>query len=228
MKKSRARPLPAPSATKRPARSPRLASGARRLQLLRVAADLVLERGVEGLQLTDLARAAGVSRPIVYRFFENRHALVVALLEDFQAALTARFAEAGGGVSRSPIARSAPMARVTRLFIDAICDTIEERGMAGWHLLDSRGPDPEVARAGAAIQERLVAPWLPLVAERTGATPREVQVLARMIVAAGRAVLELWYGGSITRDEAVRDATRGVSALLEAFGKKRTRARARG
>jgi hypothetical protein len=38
-----------------------------------------------------------------------------------------------------------------------------------------------------------------------------------MIVAAGRAVLELWYGGVLTREEAVRDASRGVSAMLAAF-----------
>lgn len=180
-----------------------------------MAADLVGRCGVEGLQLTILAQAAGVSRPIVYRFFENRRALVVALLEDFEAALTARFAWAGEHIAaRSPRG-------VTRIFIDAICDTIEERGVAGWHLLDSRGPDPEVARIGATIQERLVAPWLPLVTELTRAPPREVAVLSRMIIAAGRAVLELWYGGSLTRAEAVRDATRGVSALLGAFTTRR-------
>ncbi|MBI4515991.1 MAG: hypothetical protein HY699_09285 [Deltaproteobacteria bacterium] len=38
-----------------------------------------------------------------------------------------------------------------------------------------------------------------------------------MIVAAGRVVLEQWYSGALTRAEAVRATTRGVSALLQAF-----------
>jgi hypothetical protein len=40
-----------------------------------------------------------------------------------------------------------------------------------------------------------------------------------MIVAAGRAALERWYTGDLTREEAVRDATRGVTALLHAFSR---------
>lgn len=190
----------------------RLAPEARRRQLLSVAAELVGRTGALGLQLTEVALAAGVSRPIVYRFFPNRHALIVALLTDFESELTARFFRAA--------AEGAPdgnIARMTRIFIDAICDTIEAKGVAGWHLLDSKGPDPEVARIGGEIQDRLLSPWLPLIAERTGASRREVATVTGMLVAAGRAVLELWYGGQITRKEAVRDATRGVSALLEAF-----------
>jgi hypothetical protein len=42
-----------------------------------------------------------------------------------------------------------------------------------------------------------------------------------MIVAAGRAVLELWCAGVLTRAEAVRDTTRGVSALVEGFTRRR-------
>ena len=46
---------------------------------------------------------------------------------------------------------------------------------------------------------------------------RESATVARMVVAAGRAVLELWCSGVLSREEAVRDTARGVSALLEAF-----------
>ena len=38
-----------------------------------------------------------------------------------------------------------------------------------------------------------------------------------MIVAAGRAALEEWYNGSLSREEVARFATRGVNALLKAF-----------
>ena len=39
-----------------------------------------------------------------------------------------------------------------------------------------------------------------------------------MIVAAGRAAIELWYRDELSREEIVRDTTRGVSALLAACG----------
>ena len=55
--------------------------------------------------------------------------------------------------------------------------------------------------------------------QRRDLSEAEAAVLARMIVAAGRAVLEQWYDGSLTREEAVRISTRGVGALLQAFAR---------
>ena len=52
----------------------------RSAQLLDVALGLVVERGFGELSMTAVARAAGVSKPIVYRSYPNRAALVLALL----------------------------------------------------------------------------------------------------------------------------------------------------
>ena len=60
-------------------------------------------------------------------------------------------------------------------------------------------------------------PWHGRISRVTGIGAREATIAARMLVAAGRAVLDLWCAGEISRDEAVRSATRGVSALLETF-----------
>ena len=73
-----------------------------------------------------------------------------------------------------------------------------------------------------------MAPWRARIAETLGVSQQDAAILARMIVAAGRAVLELWYNGTLSREAAVRAATRGVSALLQAFSvKKGTRSRSR-
>lgn len=208
----RARPSFARSGPERSsAKRTRLSPDERRAQLLRVASEIVTQRGIDALQFTELASAAGVTRPVVYRFFPSRSALIVGLLEDFEVELTARFVRAGSDTSLSSVEDFA------RVFIDAVCDTIESKGAGAWHLLDSKGPDPEAARIGREIQARMVGPWLAHIAEATGAPRREVQAVAHMIVAAGRAVLELWYFGELSRKEAARDATRGVSALLGAF-----------
>jgi AcrR family transcriptional regulator len=191
----------------------RLSAGERREQLLRTAGKLVAREGIDALELTRLAAEAGVSRPIVYRFFPNRQALIMGILEDLEAELVGRFKQA----ARGPIPADIPGA--TRLFIDAVCDAIEAKGVGPWELLGSKGPDREVAKLAQKIHLRLMAPWVPRVARATGAGAREAETVARMLVAAGRAVLEQWYTGAMSRDEAARQATRGVSALLAAFSR---------
>ncbi len=190
----------------------RLSAAERRRELLAAAGAILGERGVDAVQIGEVAAAAGVTRQLVYRFFPSRPALVVGLLEDFADDLTRRFGEGA--------ARSIPgsLEAVARVFVEAVCDTIEAKGAGPWHLLDSRGPDPEVARVARRILDRLVAPWVAPIAETIGVSALEAAIVARMIVAAGRAVLEPWHDGTLTREEAVRMTTRGVSALLEAFG----------
>jgi AcrR family transcriptional regulator len=193
----------------------RLPARDRREQLLRTAAELLRRHGTDGLELTRLAAKAGVSRPIVYRFFPSRRALIIGVLEDLEAELAARFA----AVASRPFPDDIEAA--TRLFIDAVCDAIEAKGVGPWELLGSKGPDPVVARLARTIHDRLLAPWRVDVAQALGVTAREAETVSRMLVAAGRAVLEQWYTGAISREEAARDATRGVSGLLGAFSQRR-------
>lgn len=212
---------PGAPARVRPTRT-RLSPDQRRRQLLRVAADLMTGHGVDRVQFAEVAAAAGVTRQLVYRFFASRQALILAVLDDYAADVTQRF---GHGAARSIPGN---LDEVTRVFVEAVCDTIEAKGAGPWELLDSKGPDPEVARRGREIQERIIAPWRARIAEPLGVSEPEAAILARMIVAAGRAVLEQWYNGALSREQAVRTATRGVSALLQAFSvKKGGRSRSR-
>jgi AcrR family transcriptional regulator len=178
---------------------------------VRVAAGLLTTRGVDAVQIADVAAAGGVSRQLVYRFFPSRQAIIKAVLEDFADALTAEFGR--HALDRLPT----DLAEATQVFVEAACDTIQAQGAGAWHLLDSKGPDPEVARLGRAIVDRLVAPWPARIARVTGIDEREAVIVARMLVAAGRAVLDLWCAGEISRLDAVRYAARGMTALLETF-----------
>jgi len=60
----------------------RMRAPERRRQLLEVAATLFAERGYRGTTTADLAAAAGVSEPIIYRHFESKLALFVTLLDE--------------------------------------------------------------------------------------------------------------------------------------------------
>ncbi len=58
---------------------------ATRGHLLEVVDDLVRERGSADISMTDLAAAAGMSTSNLYRFFENKEALLEAVAEKFFA-----------------------------------------------------------------------------------------------------------------------------------------------
>ncbi|MDQ1319611.1 MAG: hypothetical protein QG655_854, partial [Actinomycetota bacterium] len=44
-------------------------------RILHAAGELFAERGVDAVEMQDIARAAGCSRATLYRYFENRAAL---------------------------------------------------------------------------------------------------------------------------------------------------------
>jgi AcrR family transcriptional regulator len=191
----------------------RLAPEARRQQLVEVAARLLTEQGPAHLQIKELAEVAGVTRPVVYRFFPTRLALVEAVLEDFITAVSVRFQHA----LLASLGKSMP--EIAEAFIDACADTIEEKnGLGAWRLMYALGPDVEAARLGQAALAKMLAPWLPRIVELTGLDLRRVSMLASIVVAAGGAALDPWLDGRIKRREAVRMATRTVAALLREWG----------
>jgi AcrR family transcriptional regulator len=209
MPKPRSRPKRAPRIREAEAR--RVPPQARRRQLLDEAARILTDEGLERLHVTELAARAGVSRPLVYRAFPTRHALVRAILEDFTAAVAERFQRA--------LVRALPgtIDKITTAFVEACCDAVDDKGAGPWLLLDARGADPEIARIGREVLARLLAPWQEQLATFTGTTARRAANHMWVIVAAGRAALGGWIDGTVSRADAVSDATRAVSALVAAF-----------
>jgi AcrR family transcriptional regulator len=72
---------------------------ARHRRILRVAADLAAEKGLEGVQMHEVAKDAGVAIGTLYRYFPSKvHLLVSALGREFERidAKTDRTAVAGG------------------------------------------------------------------------------------------------------------------------------------
>jgi AcrR family transcriptional regulator len=204
--------MPARART-RPPESPsrgRLWAPDRRRQLLGVAAAILDREGVDGVRIPDVANAAGVTRPVVYRFFPNRQAILMDLLDEFGSVLEARLEESvGGGL--------ADVEALLRSVVEAVCDTVEEIGGGVWKLLNSAGPDPEIESVAQSVRERLVRPWIARVAEVTGAPSSDVRALTAMIAAAVPAVLSQWLAGELRREEAVDSVLRGVGGLIGAF-----------
>jgi AcrR family transcriptional regulator len=65
--------------------APRMPLAQRREQLLDAALDLALERGFHAVSMDAVARACGVTRPVVYGVFDDRSALLTALADRAEA-----------------------------------------------------------------------------------------------------------------------------------------------
>lgn len=98
----------------------RLSKEGRREQLLDVAAEFVVERGVASLTMEGLAERAGVSKALPYQHFDNANAVLVALYEREIGLLGRRVYDAVDGIAD-------PEGRV-RLAIHAYFDVVAERG----------------------------------------------------------------------------------------------------
>ena len=85
----------------------RLPRAQRREQIVRAAATVLLSGGYDGTSMEDVARAAGVTRLIVYRIFESKEALYLAVLTAVLDDLSARF-DAGPTHSRSDVGPTHP------------------------------------------------------------------------------------------------------------------------
>jgi AcrR family transcriptional regulator len=205
------RPTSSSPARKRVRTSVRLPAAARRQQLVDVAGRLLTDHGAAGVEIQQVAAVARVTRPIVYKFFPTRLDLIQGVLDDFEAELSRRYQQA----LLQSLGGSLP--EIVESFIQASCDTIEARGVGAWHLLYARSPDLMAARRGRAVLGRLLDPWLGRIGDITGLSPARARLLAEMVVAAGGAALDGWLEGPMSRRDAVRVATRAVTALLREF-----------
>lgn len=190
----------------------RLAPERRRSQLIQVAYRILAEDGPEGMQISEVAARAGVSRPLVYRFFANRTELLVAVLDDFERSLSVRFKQLVQGESLPEDPRD-----IAAKFVHSSCDLIEERGGGVWDLLMSRSTDREVVQFSEAVLKRLMEPWYAPLAAFCVHSPVPADVIADMLIGAGDVALHHWVHGRISRDVAVDACVTAIAGILISF-----------
>ncbi len=183
----------------------------RREQLLRVTSDIIATDGVDNVRIPYVAAAAGVTRPVVYKFFPNRRELIKGVLEDFGQDYTRRVPDVADPDHRADIATTA------RKFIDAACDTIEARGSGGWQLLRSVGPDQEITAISKEFRKQLVQPWLAPLRALTGVDEAESLALADVMVSGAGEILQRWIEGEFSRQQVATLLGRIILAVLNEF-----------
>jgi len=176
--------------------APRLPAAERRARIEEAGARLFAERGYAETTVEEIVAAAGVTKPMLYRHFESKRDLHLALLERHRDALAAaaldRYVAAGGDLEASLPA-----------MLDAWFAHVEEHPYT-WRLLfrDTTG-DPQVLALHAELQRRQRAADVALIREfAPHLSQAELEPLGE-IVRSSLTGLALWWLDHPTTPRAV-------------------------
>jgi AcrR family transcriptional regulator len=162
----------------------RLPPDQRRAVIVEAAGRLFGERGYDGTRLDDVAAAAGVTKPILYRHFADKRSLYLALLERHAADLGsfAAAVPAGGALEER-------LRAVLRVWVAYV----GHRAYAWRMLFRDTGGGPEIAAVRRAVHDRaraVLAEMIELLRE-SEIPAREREPLAELL-SMGMASLVLW------------------------------------
>jgi AcrR family transcriptional regulator len=187
----------------------RLPTEERRALIVEAAGALFGERGYEGVRLDEIAAAAGVTKPILYRHFDSKKALYLALLERHQEDL-ASFGgaiPAGGGLEER-----------LRAVLELWLDYVESHSYA-WKMLfrdSGGGSDVQAYRLQVHVRARAVLAQLIRSLPDRPVPRREVEPLAELM-SMGMGSLVLWWieERRATRRSIINAITRVWVGLLD-------------
>jgi AcrR family transcriptional regulator len=186
----------------------RLPPDERRALIVDAAGRLFGERGFDGTRLDDVAAAAGVTKPILYRHFADKTTLYLALLERHRGDLGsfAAAVPAGGSLEER-----------LRAVLEVWVAYVPDRAYAWRMLFRDTGGGPEVQAVRQAVHARARAVLVEMIdVLREGEIPdREREPLAELM-STGMASLVLWAmdDGRVDDDAIVDAMTRVWAGLL--------------
>ena len=167
---------------------------------MEAAGQLFGERGYERTRLDEIAAAAGVTKPIIYRHFGSKRDLYLSLLDRHRDDLA-------GFVASIPAEGSAE--ERLRKVLDTWLDYVEARSYAWKMLFRDTGGGPEIAARRREVHARARAVLVEVI-RSLAATPvprRELAPLAELI-SMGMAALVLWW---------IEDTSVSRAAVLDAL-----------
>ena len=190
----------------------RLAAPERRRLIVDAAGRLFGERGHDGTRLDDVAAAAGVTKPVLYRHFDDKTALYLALLERHREDLSG-FADA--------IPSTGTLDQRLRAVIDVWLDYVETHAYAWNMLFRDTGGGPEIQAFRVDVHARARAVLVEII-RMLSATPlpeRELEPLAELL-SMGQASLVLWWleTPGVTRESILDAIARTWLGVLDPGG----------
>jgi AcrR family transcriptional regulator len=156
----------------------RIPAAERRALILREAGRLFARDGYAGARLEDIAAAANVTKPIVYRHFASKKDLYMALLAKHQADLPTFVVEG----------------RDLRTILDGWLDYVRENSHAWVMLFRDNSGDEEIRAQRRRVMLRAREVMAALVAARAGpGLPAEQVEPTAELLRSGLAGLALWW-----------------------------------
>jgi AcrR family transcriptional regulator len=186
----------------------RLPAAERRELILEAAGEQFGERGYAHTSLEEIAAAAGVTKPILYRHFDSKKGLYLALLERHRDDLP-RFFE------RVPA--DLPFEQRVEAILETWFDYVAEHGYAWRMLFRDAGGDEEIRAFRQANYDRARDVLAGFIRTQKMVPKRQVEPLAEFLRAGG-AGLALWSldHPEVSRATLVATAKRLLTALSEA------------
>jgi AcrR family transcriptional regulator len=186
----------------------RLPVSERRELIVKAAGRLFGERGYEGARVDDVAAAAGVTKPIVYRHFDDKRALYLSLLERHREDLST-FADA--------IPAEGELEQRLRAVLEIWVDYVETHWYAWKMLFRDTGGGEEVMAYRLDVHARARAVLVEIIRSLAGRSipRRELEPLAELM-SMGMGSLVLWWieNPSLSRRAVVDAITRVWVGLL--------------
>jgi AcrR family transcriptional regulator len=184
----------------------RIPAEERRALVARAAGRIFARDGYAGARIDDIAAAAHVTKPIVYRHFDSKKALYMALLEKHERDLPSFFEAVRGH------AADAPPEELVRTILEHWLDYVRENQHAWLMLFRDSSGDAEIQalrlRVSATAREVLAA----FIAEQSGGRiPADQIEPSAEALTGGLASLALWW---IDHPDAPKDALVDVGARL--------------
>jgi AcrR family transcriptional regulator len=186
----------------------RLSAPERREIVLDTAGRLFGEHGYDGITLNALAAAAGVTKPVVYRHFESKRALYLAVLERHRADLD----------SFAPLIPSeGSHAARLRAVLGAWLDYVEQHSYAWKMLFRDTGGDAEIDLFRRAVHGRARSVLAEIIRSlnQVQIPEPEVEPLAELM-SMGMGSLVVWWieSGAASRETLIDALTRTWLGLL--------------
>jgi AcrR family transcriptional regulator len=186
-------------------RRKRLPGAERRELILEQAGRLFGERGYDRVTLDRIAAAAKVTKPVLYRHFDSKKALYLALLERHREDLPRFFGRVPADLA---------FEQRVEAILDAWFEYVAEHGYAWRMLFRDSGGDAEVHAFRLATQDRARQVLAQFLRDQRGIPKREIEPLAEFLRAGG-AGLALWSldHAEVPRATLVATAKRVLAAI---------------
>jgi AcrR family transcriptional regulator len=166
----------------------RIPADERRAVIVRAAGRLFARHGYAGTRLDDIAAAAHVTKPIVYRHFDSKKALYLALLNKHREDLPSFFEGVGGALPDGSLESA------VRSILEGWLDYVRENRHA-WVMLfrDSSGDDEiRTLRRDVSLRAREVIAAFIAAQPGPGIPAEQVEPTAELLTS-GLAGLALWW-----------------------------------